>query len=505
MAAHLALGATYLALGATYLALCATGLGAADGVAGRVWRQAGAERAPLAGARVVLTQQPDGRLLGLTRSDSQGRFAFAGPVNGRVRLRFSRPGFTPAAGDDYRNADCSGPCGPIEMEMIPAATLSGTVRDDLGEPIVDGRVTLECDGDEGPRAFTPTDDRGRFRLSGLAPADGCRVDVDTRRMGPRAVELESEPVEVEIEAGVSRELALTLRAAPPAAVRVSGVVQGHRAEPDSPGVLFVYSVSRRGGGPGSSRRVRLEPDGKFALDDLRPGDYAFRTQGAGRQADVYLGRHAIRGDVEGLVLTPQEPWIFAGRVELDGNPPAGGIFLRLLSNEGGGAVGFEARPPEFEIRARAADLAPGEFRAQHGGRDWFIREVEAGGVSYPPEAVRLSASAAGSLVFRLSSEMASIRGRVKADAGGGAAPHFLVAIRGPHGVDSVQADQQGRFVFDKAPPGDYQIGAWAGASAAAVRADAVWDRAGRAVREFSVEPGAEIEIELTAVPSREAP
>ncbi|MBI1356872.1 MAG: hypothetical protein GC160_21240 [Acidobacteria bacterium] len=487
-------------------------LGAADGVSGRVWLAADGGESPLPGVKVVLSERGKGRLLGVTRTDAQGRFAFAGPIDGPIRVQFSRNGYTPAAGDDYRNADCSGPCGPFEMELVRAAVLAGTVRDDLGEPVVDARVHLQCEGDEGPRASAPTDEQGRFRLAGLAPAAGCTVDVDVRRMGPRAAALDAEPVEVEIGAGETRELALGLRAAQTASLRVTGLVQGAGLTPagdEGPGdgaYLFAYPVLRRGGGggPGGSRRVRLGPDGAFKLEGLHPGAYVFRVQQGRRgRDDVYLGRHEIRTNVDGLTLTPQEPWLLAGRVEFDADPPEGRVLVTLVSTEGGGAVGFEARAPEFVIRSARPDLEAGDYRAEYRGSDWFIREVEAGGSAYPPDAVHLDAASAGSLVFRLSADMAAIRGRVKADAAGHAASHYRVALRGPRGVDSVQADQDGRFEFEKVPPGDYQIAAWEGETAQAVRGDAVWQRAGQAVRRFPVEAGAEIEIDLTAVASTE--
>jgi len=78
--------------------------------------------------------------------------------------------------------------------------------------------------------------------------------------------------------------------------------------------------------------------------------------------------------------------------------------------------------------------------------------------------------------------------------------HYRVALAGPGGIRSVQADQSGRFVFPKVIPGPYRICAWKDLNEEAVRAEPLWKQAGKAVRAFEVDPGAQIEMDLTAAP-----
>jgi protocatechuate 3,4-dioxygenase beta subunit len=60
--------------------------------------------------------------------------------------------------------------GQSEIRLTRAAAISGRVVDENGEPIVDAGVTASASGPRGsPRVITRTDDRGEFRIGGLAP------------------------------------------------------------------------------------------------------------------------------------------------------------------------------------------------------------------------------------------------------------------------------------------------------------------------------------------------
>jgi hypothetical protein len=97
--------------------------------------------------------------------DEQGRFSYT-PPKGPYRFTVSKAGY---ASQQILSAR-SGP--PNEIRLYRAATISGRVMDDLGQPIVSARVSLHPWSDR-PIPFTEvatadTDDRGEFRLGGVA-------------------------------------------------------------------------------------------------------------------------------------------------------------------------------------------------------------------------------------------------------------------------------------------------------------------------------------------------
>jgi hypothetical protein len=112
-------------------------------------------------------------------ADERGRFVLLDVPSGTYRLTATRPGYANAwyggtspkelsiqAGEWFRTA---------EVVLVPLGSISGTVFDEAGEPVVGAPVQalmpFQLAGlphvAAGPRAVT--DDRGSYRLPGLTP------------------------------------------------------------------------------------------------------------------------------------------------------------------------------------------------------------------------------------------------------------------------------------------------------------------------------------------------
>ena len=121
---------------------------------------------------------------GLRGTDAAGRFEYSGVGPGRFRLSVSAPGYLGSA--IGKQAAWEGFTSGVEHElapgerltdlvirMWPTGSISGTVRDERGEPIVKATVELltRVDG-RGQRTWrsgfsrAETDDRGMYRLGG---------------------------------------------------------------------------------------------------------------------------------------------------------------------------------------------------------------------------------------------------------------------------------------------------------------------------------------------------
>lgn len=180
------------------LALVAQQPPAATGlIVGRVLDRT--DQRPISGAAVSLSRGGAGGPPLRQLTDSQGRFVFRELPAGTYMLRaeaggtgfsptgFIRSGFGFRIGTyvdgGYGQVRPGGRVQPLPMadgQIVPdaviqlwrGAVISGTVLDDLGEPVVDtvvGAVQLSSDGRllTGPTART--DDRGAYRLSALVP------------------------------------------------------------------------------------------------------------------------------------------------------------------------------------------------------------------------------------------------------------------------------------------------------------------------------------------------
>lgn len=155
----------------------ATGL-----IAGRVVE--GLSSSPVAGAIVSLFGAGPGTTP-RAMSNANGYFVFRRLTKGAYSLTASRPGYVDGAPGRRRPGGTS---APVEIEegqrvadvVIPIwrhATISGTVTDEAGEPVIGVQVTSfqrRLVGGHyriGGRSLAMTDDRGVYRLASLEPGD----------------------------------------------------------------------------------------------------------------------------------------------------------------------------------------------------------------------------------------------------------------------------------------------------------------------------------------------
>ncbi|MEO7274692.1 MAG: carboxypeptidase regulatory-like domain-containing protein [Vicinamibacterales bacterium] len=122
---------------------------------------------------------PGARLVG---TDGEGRFTFGGLRAGAYTLSASKPGLVttfhgsrrPGRGPGVLVVVSDGARASVSLKMLPGAAITGTVTDTTGAPApampviavgVRGGTAV------GPPARTTTDDRGVYRIYGLAPGD----------------------------------------------------------------------------------------------------------------------------------------------------------------------------------------------------------------------------------------------------------------------------------------------------------------------------------------------
>jgi hypothetical protein len=230
---------------------------------------------PAAGVEVVLDH---GRR---TATDRDGRFSFERPGAGGHRVEVVLPG----GGGVYFTS-------PSVLTLIPgaqatfglsyaAALLTGTLRNDAGQPIPGATVRLE--GGAGTTATT--DSSGTYRIA--APAVQTRVGVDPASLPP-GYELR----------GLVPQAVTLARGAPATAdfvVRAQRTLQG--AVADAAGEDVVIEVPELG------REVRPDAAGNFVLRGLP----------AGR---ITLVARSRRGSVRQVVDIPPAPGNTAIRLRL---------------------------------------------------------------------------------------------------------------------------------------------------------------------------------------------
>jgi hypothetical protein len=137
----------------------------------------------------------------LVLTDGQGRFVFSDLPKGTYTISVSKAGYTNGA---YGRRRPLGPpqmlplaegerIGDLKVPIWKNATITGTVTDEAGEPVVEGPVeVLMWTLAAGRRnlavsAFTKTDDRGSYRVASLTPGEYVVAVPSTQMSAPESV------------------------------------------------------------------------------------------------------------------------------------------------------------------------------------------------------------------------------------------------------------------------------------------------------------------------------
>jgi hypothetical protein len=205
-------------------------------------------------------------------TDSQGRFLFHDLSKGRYTIRATAPGYLGGMYGQNRPSGTSQPLelpaddskqGNVVVKVWKTASISGTIVDDAGEPVVGlGVNVLRRTITNGkPRLATystaTTDDRGMYRSSGLPPDDYLVALMSTQVTMPASV------AEAYRQAGASEKSVITsdvyreLSSSGAPAASTSGYRVGD--------LVFQSGYSGRGGGgvalpaPADEGRVSVYP------------------------------------------------------------------------------------------------------------------------------------------------------------------------------------------------------------------------------------------------------
>ncbi len=465
----------------------------------------------VAGVAVRIQAEGQPEVLATVRTDASGRYQFAGAPDYRLKLSVAASGYftrkvrgrvaqsvvVQCAGDQ----DCAG----IDFELARAAVVAGRVTDELNEPLQRIAISLTPSSAGASSYKGSTDDRGMFRIPGVEAGEYKLQAAESAPLYPHDVSYQSEAAELKLKEGEEiTGLRLVLRRTEK--FRVSGVVTGVDL-PAGQAVIEAEPREESGLAARWSPTAAVGEGGRFDFWSLPGGQYRFVLRippgpgAAGRPRTVNLQALEIDRNMAGLVLEPLPPTGVAGTVRPAAGATPASISLVFVSKDGTGRI-LPASAPNY--RFEGSDLAPGSYDIRTLSTDWYVKGLgEEGAAKLLPPNVNLQPGQVATVEVVLGADFGQVYGRMKeagAGAAGQAAAHYRVALAGPGGIRSVQADQSGRFVFPKVIPGPYRICAWKDLNEGAVRAEPLWKQAGKAVRAFAVDPGAQIEMDLTAAP-----
>ena len=275
----------------------------------------------------------------LVMADGQGRFVIRDVPAGHYLILATAPGYIVS---NYGQARAAGPSRTIDLEdgdrrvdlVVPLwrhAIISGTVRDEAGEPVVGVtvRVLRRVNNGAGgearymPGTLATTDDRGRYRLTQLTPGEFLVTVPQTQVTVPAAV------VDSFVQSLAGRSSGVT-------GGDVFDQISSSSAVPLVGGGVRVDDLLLQSTGDGSPLAIPPPVDGALLV-------YPTAYSGSDRPASITVESGDERTDVD-IQLLPAPAVRVSGTVTTDG-VPAPNVVVRLVRADGQslqGENGFEA-------------------------------------------------------------------------------------------------------------------------------------------------------------------
>jgi hypothetical protein len=455
--------------------------------------------APLRKATVMLFGSVGNRPLSLrTNSDAEGNFSFDNLSEGFYNLRGEKTAYL----NTIYGARSSGAGGSpirlskgdkrqdLQLKLIPQAAISGRVLDEDGDPLDRVELTLlrriSQDGQLrlAPAAGGQSNDRGEFRLAGIAPgkyllslqrtggldsipAQGESTGTAYLPVYFPGVESASEAQSIQLAAGQElASLSLSLRRTK--VFRVRGRFVDRSGDP--PAKSRYVQANQKGGGVlnsgfgGFQRTIVSSKDNSFELSGLAPGSYTIyilENAANGNRPSGKLDITIGNSNLDGVEVPALSMSALSGTIRVEGNGTAidpKNLAIGLVPFETGSNNPIPVQHREGG-RFEAAGLAPEKYRLvpELKNQKLYVKSILAGGKAVSDGMLDLSAGASMDIELILSTKVGHIDGMVEkesADLSFGAV--LLLPVNGGRHTRA-RLDPSGKFSAPNLGPGEYLI------------------------------------------------
>lgn len=425
-----------------------------------------------------------------TFTDADGKFTLAQIPAGQYSIVVEKAGFvTPTGiGAPMNNVNLKpgDKTENLKLKLTPDGAIYGRVLDPEGEPVEGCQVSVQSTSMN--RNSGTTDEKGRFRIGGLAPdkytvlatlndlpfppetrTDGTTDTHLARTYFPGVLDLKSaQRVQVAPGAEVTG-IDIHLIAAP--IVQVSGKVTD--IPPGSQVAVQVVTPQPNGGS--MSNQTPVKADGTFQIWRMDPGKYSLiavvqqsgmsRTQSAPFEIDVGSA------NIEHIELRLIAPFDLTGQIAYDDAkaryqpdpkmPPGRGVATRRLMFRGDSSTGFSGPAPN---PAELADDDSFTVERVTAGRyhlsvTWgaYVKSVRVGNQETEGDILDVHNGAAGAISITLSSVTAQVSGTVSDSSGPVPGAHVGLINDVQHSLQRAVADANGNYKIGNLRPGKYRI------------------------------------------------
>ena len=373
----------------------------------------------------------------------------------------------------------------VQLQLVPVGGISGRITDSDGEPVEHASVTAEG----LTRRESTTDEKGHFRLGGLAPgkyrikashasqfyrlyfilpeirSDGRREVYNATTYYPSALSSKHAGL-VEVKpGGESQGVDIQLVGVP--FVRVSGRAIGMpRGAPEA----YVNLSSHDIGGAGNP----MHADGSFELWGFDPGKYWLSASwGAPGGVETIRGPRVSTSEIEIEVAGSNVDNIelrvipdsnIEGRLEIDGQPgtqPTTEKMVTLRAAGGRPSMGPVGVAVGEDGSFRLEKISAGKYIVGLSWDSAYVKAVRMGGTTTDGAVLDLSNGSGGAdLALLLGTETGSVSGTVRDDQGKAMEARVFLAEDDDDPIPlsrGAVAKQDGTYSFENVAPGKYRL------------------------------------------------
>lgn len=450
------------------------------------------------------------RTVAKTATDDEGNYRLSGLAVGRFTIIPVEKAYVVTAGDTYKqpgqmvNVAENESITKIDFALVRGGVITGRITDLEGHPIIGEKVNVVAKGDSDHPAVSyllerknQTDDRGIYRIYGLAPGS-YTVSVGQATGGVNPMVMSSryaktfypgvteEAKATAIEIGEGTE-ATNVDITPGKSARgfsVSGRVLDAESGKPVASVHIVYSTlnaANQQRGATSYTFVQSDANGKFRIEGIPSGHYTAFLMASWENSSYSDGApfDIADADVSGIEIKVRRGATVEGVAVIENNEdPTAAAHLRSVSltaystdeQSNGAPTSYSLGNINADGSFRFAGLAPGKVRismtfyaAAAPTKGVQLLRTELDGVDQSEGlAVAAGAHITGvRLVFAYGT--GRIRGEVRVE--GGVAPEgsrFRLSLNsGGNGAHQssrfIEVDARRRFVAEEIPTGTYQL------------------------------------------------
>lgn len=432
-------------------------------------------------------------------TDQQGNYRLSNLMSGQYEVGPAAPQFVVAGYQPHKRILLSEGenLEGVDFTLIRGGAITGKVTDAEGQPIVEERI--EIIGPEGTKGqmavqvnhmYQATDDRGVYRIYGLAPGKykiaagiaedglqfgGFRRSFYTRTFYPSTNEVSKAALIEVTEGGEATNVDITLRKAQPSFTVTGRIVHADTGKPVA-NIRTGLQKFRENGSAGTSGPTS-NALGEFKLENVTPGKYALFVDNSFKPgSDLYAEPvlfDVVDQDVTNLTLKALTPGSVSGVVILDEmdeqarrNLKGLGIMAHVTREEsqdigfGSASHGHVNADGSFTVGGmRPGVLLFSIFQAT-GGSELEVIRVERDGVVQPRVEIKGGEQIQG-LRLIVKSRSGRIRGVLKFENGQLPSASFVHAQVMKVGDEThgtgLHIDDRGRFVSEPLTAGVYEL------------------------------------------------